>query len=131
MTIYIYIGVALVAGILIGLVAQLNKIGKLLKENKGLQGMLESERLIKETAQKENAFLLQSADAALLTTKEKLKKAEEQVRLMDSDIILLQKSNEETEALMASSEPALHEMKLKLIEANNTIARYKAQFGEK
>ena len=50
---------------------------------------------------------------------------------MDGDILLLQKSNEETEALLAEGEPALHEMKLKLIEATNTIARYKAQYGEK
>jgi hypothetical protein len=50
---------------------------------------------------------------------------------MDADILLLQKSNEETEALLAKGEPAINELKLKLIEANNTIARYKAQLGEK
>ena len=128
MAIYIYIAVALIVGILMGLLAQLGKIGKLRKENKSLNGMLESERLMRETAQKENAFLLQSADAALLTTKDKLKRAEDIARQMDSDIILLQKSNEETEAQMANAEPALHELKLKLIEANNTIARLKAQY---
>jgi hypothetical protein len=50
---------------------------------------------------------------------------------MDSDILLLQKSNEETEALFKAGEPVIHSLKLKLIEANNTIARYKAQLGIK
>jgi hypothetical protein len=50
---------------------------------------------------------------------------------MDNDILLMQKSNEETEALLEKGEPAIHELKLKLIEANNTIARYKAQLGSR
>ncbi len=128
---YIYIAVAAVAGLIIGLIIQLPRMAKLKKENKSMQGLLESERLIKETAQKENSFLLQSADAALLTTKDKLRKTEDLVRMMDADILLLQKSNEETEALMEKNEPALYDMKLKLIEANNAIARYKAHFEEK
>jgi hypothetical protein len=106
-------------------------IQKLKKECKSAQGLLESERLKKETAQKENSFLIQSADTHLLTTQERLRKAEAIAKQMDADILLLQKSNEETEALLAKGEPAINELKLKLIEANNTIARYKAQLGEK
>lgn len=106
-------------------------ISKVKKEYKSTQGLLESEKLIKETAHKENAFLLQSADAALLKTSEKLKAAENLIKVMDNDILLLQKSNEETEILLEKGEPAIHELKLKLIEANNTIARYKAQLGSK
>ena len=96
-----------------------------------MKGLLESEKLIKENAQKENYSLLQNADGALLTTKIKLKAAEDLIRIMDNDILLMQKSNEETEALLAKGEPAIHELKLKLIEANNIISRYKAQVGEK
>lgn len=131
MSIYIYLTAAFIGGFLIAWIIQMVAIAKLKKEYKSAKGLLESEKLIKETSQKENAYLLQSADAALLTTKEKLIKAENLVRLMDSDILLLQKSNEETEELLAKGEPALHDLKLKLIEANNTIARYKAQLGEK
>ncbi len=131
MSSYIYIIAAFIGGFLIAWFIQLFSIAKLKKEYKSSQGLLESERLIKDTSQKENAYLLQSADAALLITKEKLSKAEDQIKLMDSDILLLQKSNEETEVLLAKGEPALHDLKLKLIEANNTIARYKAQLGEK
>ncbi len=131
MAIYFYILAAFLGGFLIAWVIQMLAIAKLKKEYKSAQGLLESEKLIKETSQKENAFLLQAADAALLTTKEKLRKAENLVRLMDNDILLLQKSNEDTELLLAKGEPVIHEMKLKLIEANNNIARLKAQLGEK
>ena len=127
----VYIIAAFAGGFLVAWIVRTVTVSRIKRETKGLQGLLESERLMRETAQKENNFLLQSADTTLLTTKEKLRKAEEIMRMMDSDILLLQKSNEETEDLLAKGEPALHEMKLKLIEANNAITRYKAQLGEK
>jgi hypothetical protein len=128
---YILLIVFFVLGFAVAFFLQLLTINKLKKEHKSMEGLLESERLKKETAQKENQFLIQSGDAALITTKERLKKAQELAKMMDNDILLLQKSNEETEALLAKGEPAINELKLKLIEANNTIARYKAQFGAK
>jgi hypothetical protein len=131
MSSYIYIIAAFVGGFLLAFIIQMITIQKLKKEHKSSQGLLESERLKKETAQKENSFLIQSADTHLLTTKERLRQAEALAKQMDADILLLQKSNEETEALLAKGEPAINELKLKLIEANNTIARYKAQLGEK
>jgi hypothetical protein len=131
MSSYIYIIAAFVGGFLLAFIIQMIAIQKLKKECKSAQGLLESERLKKETAQKENSFLIQSADTHLLTTKERLRQAEALAKQMDADILLLQKSNEETEALLAKGEPAVNELKLKLIEANNTIARYKAQLGEK
>lgn len=131
MLLYIYIGAAFLVGFILAWIIQMVSISKVKKEYKSTQGLLESEKLIKETAHKENAFLLQSADAALLKTSEKLKAAENLIKVMDNDILLLQKSNEETEILLEKGEPAIHELKLKLIEANNTIARYKAQLGSK
>jgi hypothetical protein len=128
---YILLIVFFIIGFVVAFFVQLLTINKLKKEHKSMEGLLESERLKKETAQKENQFLIQSGDAALITTKERLKKAQELAKMMDNDILLLQKSNEETEALLAKGEPAINELKLKLIEANNTIARYKAQFGAK
>lgn len=127
MSVYIYIGVAFLGGFVLAWLIRTVAIAKMKKENKSLQGHLESERLIKETMQKENNFLLQSADASLLTTKEELRKAAALIKTMDEDILLLQKSNEETEELLARGEPALNEMRMKLIEANNMIARMKAQ----
>ncbi len=131
MSLYIYIIIGFVVGFIVAWIVQLINIQKIKKENKSLKGLLESEKLIKENAQKENHSLLQNADGALLTTKIKLKAAEDLIRVMDNDILLMQKSNEETEALLAKGEPALYELKLKLIEANNIIARYKGQAGEK
>ena len=131
MDIYSYVIVGFVVGFIIAWIIQLITIQKFKKENKSFRGLLESEKLIKENAQKENSFLLQSADASLLTTKIKLKGAQDTIRIMDNDILLLQKSNEETEDLLAKGEPAIHELKLKLIEANNIISRFKAQVNEK
>ena len=131
MSFYIYILIGFVAGFILAWVIQFIAILKLKKENNSAKGLLESEKLIKENAQKENKFLLQSADSSLITTKAKLKQAEDLIKIMDGDILLLQKSNEETEALLAKGEPAIHELKLKLIEANNIIARYKSITGEK
>lgn len=131
MDIYIYVIVGFVVGFITAFLIQLITIQKFKKENKSFRGLLESEKLIKENAQKENSFLLQSADASLLTTKIKLKTAQDSIRVMDNDILLLQKSNEETEDLLAKGEPAIHELKLKLLEANNIISRYKSLTGEK
>ena len=131
MDIYIYVIVGFIVGFIMAWIIQLITIQKFKKENKSFRGLLESEKLIKENAQKENSFLLQSADASLLTTKIKLKGAQDTIRIMDNDILLLQKSNEETEDLFAKGEPAIHELKLKLLEANNIILRYKSLTGEK
>ena len=131
MSFYIYILIGFVAGFIIAWILQLIAILKLKKEIKSAKGLLESEKLIKENAQKENNYLLKSADSSILTTKAKLKQAEDIIKIMDGDILLLQKSNEETEALLAKGEPAVHELKLKLIEANNVIARYKSITGGK
>jgi hypothetical protein len=131
MSLYIYIIIGFVVGFIFAWIVQLINIQKIKKENNSIKGLLESEKLIKENTQKENNFLLQNADAALLTTKIKLKAAEDLLKVMDNDILLMQKSNEETEALLAKGEPAVHELKLKLIEATNIISRYKSQVGGK
>lgn len=126
MNFYIYLGACFIGGFLIAWLLKSLSVAKIKKENKSLKGLLESERLMKETTQKENTFLMRSSDSAALL-KDKLKKAEGLIKIMDSDILLLQKSNEETETLLANGEPALYDMKMKLIEANNTIARFKSQ----
>ena len=131
MDIYIYVLIGLVVGFIMAWIIQLIAIQKIKKENKSVKGLLESEKLIKENAQKENNFLLQSAEAALITTKIELKSTEDLVKIMDNDILLMQRSNEETEDLLAKGEPALYDIKIKLIEAQNIILRYKAQIGEK
>ncbi len=127
MALYIYIILSFIGGFLMAWIIQLITIQKVKKENKSIKGLWESEKLMKENTQKENHYLLQSADAALLKTKNKLKVAEDLLQVMDNDILLMQKSNEETEALLAKGEQAIHDIKLKLIDANNIIARYKAQ----
>lgn len=127
MNFYIYLCSAFAVGFLLAWLIRTFRIAKLKKNHNSILGLLESERLMKETAQKENTFLMRSNDSALVTAYEKLKKADVMIRNMDTDILLLQKSNEETESLLAKGEPALYEMKMKLIEANNTIARFKSR----
>lgn len=124
---YIYIGLAFLAGFLIAWLIRTITVIKTKRTQKSIEGYLESEKLMKETLQKENNMLHQLKQGSELEYAKKLKECRDLNKMLDQDILLLQKSNEETEALLQSGEPALHELKLKLIEAHNTIARYKAQ----
>lgn len=93
--------------------------------------MLDQERLIKETQRKENLAIQQHQQAKEIELANQLSKANAAMKRMDEDIILLQKHNEETDKLLKASQPEIHELKLKLIEAQNTLARYKSKLSEK
>ena len=124
---YILTGTAFIAGFFIAWILRTITVFKVKRTQKSTDGYLESERLMKETLQKEIAQVHQLKEAAELEFSKKLKQAEELNKAMDEDILLLQKSNEYTEKLLQAGEPAIHALKVKLIEANNTIARYKSQ----
>ena len=128
---YIYAGIAFLVGFGIAWILRSITLAKLAKLQKSTQGYLESERLMKETLHKENMQVHQVKMAAELEYARKLKQAEELNRVLDEDILLLQKSNEETEALLQAGEPEIHALKIKLLEAQNTIARFRAQLGMK
>ena len=89
--------------------------------------MLESEKLIKEKLRKESALAFQLKENMENELNRKIADAEQLIKIMDNDILLLQKDNEETENLIKTTQPELYNLKLKLIEANNTISRLKAQ----
>ena len=125
--IYIYTGAAFIAGFITAWIIRTLTLAKIRKSQKSTEGYLESEKLMKENIQKENIMVHHMKESAELEFTKKLKEAKDLNKVLDEDILLLQKSNEETEALLQAGQPALHELKLKLIEANNTIARYKAQ----
>ena len=127
----IYIAVAFVAGFIIAWLIGYTRQNKVQKELKSSQGFLEGEKLMKETLQKELAVVHQNKMAVELDLSQKLQNAEKIIRQMDSDILLMQKSYEETEALLEAKQPEVHALKLQLIEAQNAIARYKAQLIEK
>lgn len=127
----IYIAIAFLIGFGVAWLIQWNRLQKRGRELKSNSGYLESERLMKETLQKELAVVHQNKMAAELDLTQKLQAAEKTILQMDSDILLLQKSNEETEALLQAGQPELHALKIQLIEAQNTIARCKAQLAEK
>ena len=114
-------------GVLAVLTFHISALARLKKANKSLQGFLESERLRKETLLRENTGLHELKEAAMEAYDLRLKDLQLIVKRQDEDILLLQRSNEETEALLEAGLPELHNLKLQLIEANNTIARYKAQ----
>ncbi len=122
---YIYIGLAFITGFITAWIVRSVKLNKLSKLQRSTQGYLESEKLMKETIQKENIMAHQMKQAAELDCGKKLQESQALIQVLDENILLLQKSNEETEALMKAGLPAMHELKLKLIDAHNTIARYK------
>ena len=117
----IYITVGLLVGFIAAWVIRTLSIAKMKKEQQDTAGFLEREKLGKERLQRETE-LFYSRETELL---KKLEAANLLNRQMDADIMLLQKSNEETESLLHATEPEVYALKLKLIEANNTIARMK------
>ena len=124
---FIYSGITFIVGFGIAWLIRKLAVAKIKKSLKSTQGYLESEILKKETLQKENIQVHQLKQIAEHDGLKKLEHLKELVKRLDADILLLQKSNEETEALLEAGEPALHSLKLQLIEAHNIIARYKAQ----
>lgn len=129
--IIIYPAIAFIIGFALAWVLHTITVVKFKKAANSASGYLERERLMKETAQKENTYTHTAKEIAQMKFEKKLKAAEQTIKQMDEDILLLQKSNEETEALLKAGKPELHAIKLQLIEANNTIARYKAQVAVK
>jgi uncharacterized membrane-anchored protein YhcB (DUF1043 family) len=125
MSIYLYTGIGFLAGFIIAWVIRTVSMAKLRKQYKSASGYLESETLKKETLQKELQHVHASKTQMETTLTEQLQKARQLAKRMDEDILLLQKSNEETEALLLAQAPEVHALKLKLIEANNTISRLK------
>jgi hypothetical protein len=128
---FIYISLAFLGGFGAAWFIQWNKLNKRGKELKSTGGFLESERLMKETLQKELAVVHQHKMAKELELNQKLQAAEKIMKQMDGDIILMQKSYEETEALLHAKAPEVHALKIQLIEAQNNVARLKAKLGEK
>jgi hypothetical protein len=128
---YISAGIAFIAGFIVAWILRSVTLAKLNKLQRSTQGYLESEKLMKETIQKENVMAHQMKQVLELEFAKKLQEVQDANKILDENILLLQKSNEETEALLAAGLPALHELKLKLIEANNTIARLKSQVESK
>jgi len=112
-----------------GIIALVNYF-KLKKKYKSTEGLLESERLIKETLRKENLLAFKLKESIEQELGKKYEDATNVIKIMDQDILLLQKDNEETESLIKTTQPELYNLKLKLIEANNTVARLKAQLNE-
>ena len=90
---------------------------------------MESEKLIKETLRKESALAFQMKESIESELGQKLKEAQKQIKIMDEDILLMQKSNEETEELLKLTQPEIYNLKIKLIEATNTISRLKGQLN--
>jgi hypothetical protein len=130
-TLVIYTVLASLAGFCVGFTLCAIQASKYKKALKSTEGLLESERLMKEKLRKENNSVYQAKETIENELQQKLAEAQQINRVMDQDILLLQKSNEETEAMLEAGAPMMHALKLKLIEANNRIARYKAMVGEK
>jgi len=120
-----------ILGFIIAWVIQTAKLSKNKKEKNSIEGFWKSEKLMKETLHKENVLLYQTKQIAENEFLKKINEASAIINMQEEDILLLQKSNEETEAAMQAGLPGLNELKLKLLEANNTIARFRGQVETK
>jgi hypothetical protein len=122
---------SLTVGFIIAWAMRTVTLSKVKKLKNSIEGFLESEKRMKETLQKENTILYQTKQIAENDFLKKINEASAIIKMQEEDILLLQKSNEETEAAMQAGLPGLNELKLKLLEANNTIARFKGQVESK
>lgn len=127
----LYIAISIFVGFIAAWIIKTLELQKVKKELNRTSGLLESERLVKETLRKENAMAFLLKETIENEMGRKLKQAEQALKLMDEDILLLQKSNEENEAFFKESQPEIFDLKMKLIEANNTISRLKSHAGIK
>ena len=123
--------VAFSCGVVLTTIIALIKINSQLKKYKSSEGFLEQERRINETLKTENKQLHSQKELARQEFEDRIKELHRRMKRMDEDIILLQKSNEETEELLKAGMPVVHNLKIQLIEAQNTIARFKARTGIK
>jgi hypothetical protein len=126
----LYIAAAFILGFVVAWILKTMEIQKLKRSENSLNGLLESERLVKETLRKESALAFQLKETIEADLGRKLKEAEHVIKEMDRDILLLQKSNEETEMMFKKLDPEVYDIKIKLLEANNTIARLKGQIAQ-
>jgi hypothetical protein len=126
----LYISAAFIVGFGVAWILKTIEVQKLKRSENSLNGLLESERLVKETLRKESALAFQLKETIEADLGRKLKEAEHVIKEMDRDILLLQKSNEETEMLFKKLDPEMYDVKIKLLEANNTIARLKGQIAQ-
>ena len=126
----LYISSAFLIGFGVAWILKTMEVQKLKRSENSLNGLLESERLVKETLRKESALAFQLKETIEADLGRKLKEAEYIIKEMDRDILLLQKSNEETEMMFKKLDPEMYDIKIKLLEANNTIARLKGQIGQ-
>ena len=127
----IYCGISAIIGFIIGWLIQQMILSKIKKDYKSASGFLESEKLKKEKLQKEIQALLVIKSQTEADLAGKIHQLKNEVETMDYDIILLQKNNEDTEALLKAGDPIVYDLKLKLIEANNTISRLKGELNLK
>jgi septal ring factor EnvC (AmiA/AmiB activator) len=126
----LYISSAFLIGFGVAWILKTMEVQKLKRSENSLNGLLESERLVKETLRKESAMAFQLKETIEADFGRKLKEAEHVIKEMDRDILLLQKSNEETEMMFKKLDPEMYDIKIKLLEANNTIARLKGQIAQ-
>ena len=127
---FLYTGIFL-GGFLMAWFIRTMQIIKIKKELSSTKGYLESEKLKKDTLNKENQLVYQQKKLTETELHSLSQEATDYKNFMDESLRLLQKDNEETEKLLKAGQPLIHDLKMKLIEANNTIARYKALLEQK
>lgn len=130
-SIILIVGIAFLTGFVAAWIIRTITVFKIKRAFKSSEGFLEQERLINETLKSENKALHQMKESSRYEFDARLRELHNINKRMDEDIILLQRSNEETEELLRAGMPAVHSLKLQLIEAHNTIARFKARLGIK
>lgn len=125
----LYIIIAAIGGLVTGgLVALFFKLRASRKEQ-ALEGDLDNRKVqLHELKSKllEEASQFELARKNFETKTQLLEKEKQELK---QEVGELKQKNMELDQLLKEGQPVIHSLKLKLIEANNSIARYKGKFG--
>ncbi len=100
---------------------------KMKAQVKRLQGLLEYESLLKETLKKEQETMLQHGMDKEAALQKKWMNSEQARKILEAELAKWQTMHREATQKTASIQEEMQTLKLKLIEAQNTIVRNKVQ----
>jgi len=127
----IYFIITALAGLLPGLLVALLIKQKAAKKLNELKDLAEEERSRNAKISERLAEMekMQQAENSKYATR--IQNMNHEIGVLKNENEMLVTHNRELDQLLKEGQPVIHSLKMKLIEANNTIVRYKARLGLK
>ncbi|MEO6556074.1 MAG: hypothetical protein ABIN92_01055 [Ferruginibacter sp.] len=125
-----YIAIAFLSGGIIAWLLRSISLSSAIKKNMQLNEQRAEDKLLMEKLQTEHSALQHEKIHDLESFSKRYKELESVNASLQHQVAILTNKFDESDALLKAGQPVIHSLKLKLIEANNTIARYKGRMPE-